>query len=238
MQVSTEGTQKPSNIGYMKTSISDRIRSCREALNLTQAHVAKAIGVSRVSVTKWESGQTKPDGENLHLLAKILSKSPEWILYGKEAAKRTDNLQLSPITSASLVKLPVLTWEQAGNWNMSTPAAEIQGIQKWVETMTKTDDNAFMLEVRGDSMVNPNGSPSIPDGSSVLIVPCSEDITELAGKIVLIQLEGAKDVTLKKVAIDGPNVYLLSLNPLYRSIELTGKYQVKGRVSQIHQYVE
>ncbi|MCW7252342.1 S24 family peptidase [Escherichia coli] len=87
-------------------------------------------------------------------------------------------------------------------------------------------------------MTNSNGLPTIPDGSTVLITPCSGNIREMAGKIVLIQLEGIPTVTLKKVAIDGPNVYLLPLNPLYKPIELNGRYTIKGKVSQIHQYLD
>ncbi|MDR8383018.1 helix-turn-helix domain-containing protein, partial [Acinetobacter baumannii] len=50
----------------------DRIRSRRVQLDITQQTLAKRLGVSRVSVTKWESGTTKPDGENLHQLAVAL----------------------------------------------------------------------------------------------------------------------------------------------------------------------
>ncbi|HCB7786807.1 TPA: helix-turn-helix domain-containing protein, partial [Escherichia coli] len=80
--MSTIATSLGSNIGYMKNTISERIRNRRKDVGLTQQQVAKAIGISRVSVTKWENGSSKPDGENLYLLSKLLSKSPEWILYG------------------------------------------------------------------------------------------------------------------------------------------------------------
>lgn len=66
----------------MKTEMKDRIRSRRIQLDITQLALAKKLGVSRVSVTKWENGTTKPDGENLHQLAQALSTTPEWILYG------------------------------------------------------------------------------------------------------------------------------------------------------------
>ena len=45
------------NPSYMDT-LSKRIADLRQARGLSQAQVADAVGVSRVSVTKWESGQT------------------------------------------------------------------------------------------------------------------------------------------------------------------------------------
>lgn len=240
MIMSTMVTHLGGNIGYMKTTISERIRKRRTDIGLTQQQVAKAIGVTRVSVTKWENGSTKPDGENLHLLSKLFSKSPEWILYGKDVHDKVDDLILNqlPNLNDNITRLPVLTWEQAGYWDMSYPVTEIPGIKNWVDVMTKTSENSFLLHVEGDSMTNSNGLPTIPDGSTVLITPCSSNIGELAGKIVLIQLEGIPTVTLKKVAIDGPNIYLLSLNQLYKPIELNGHYTIKGKVSQIHQYLD
>ena len=170
----------------------------------------------------------------------MLSKSPEWILYGKDCHDKTDDLRLNqyPYISDNIARLPVLTWEQAGYWDMSCPVTKIPGIKNWVDVMTKTAENSFLLHVEGDAMTNSNGLPTIPDGSTVLITPCSSNIRELVGKIILIQLEGTPNVTLKKVAIDGPNIYLLSLNPLYKPIELNGGYTIKGKVSQIHQYLD
>ncbi|MDM8921200.1 helix-turn-helix domain-containing protein, partial [Escherichia coli] len=119
--MSTIATSLGSNIGYMKNTISERIRNRRKDVGLTQQQVAKAIGISRVSVTKWENGSSKPDGENLHLLSKLLSKSPEWILYGKDCHDKTDDLRLNqyPYIRDNIARLPVLTWEQAGYWDMS-----------------------------------------------------------------------------------------------------------------------
>jgi transcriptional regulator with XRE-family HTH domain len=74
----------------MKTEMKDRIRSRRVQLDITQQTLAKRLGVSRVSVTKWESGTTKPDGENLHQLAMALQTTPEWILYGQGEETQDD----------------------------------------------------------------------------------------------------------------------------------------------------
>ncbi|WP_416172879.1 helix-turn-helix domain-containing protein, partial [Escherichia coli] len=44
--MSTIATSLGSNIGYMKNTISERIRNRRKDVGLTQQQVAKAIGIS------------------------------------------------------------------------------------------------------------------------------------------------------------------------------------------------
>lgn len=66
----------------MRNKMHIRIKERRLQLSLTQEALAKMLSVSRVSITKWETRVTKPDGENLQALAKVLEVSPEWLLYG------------------------------------------------------------------------------------------------------------------------------------------------------------
>ncbi len=65
----------------------DRIKSRRKELKLTQADIAKTIGVSKVTVSQWESGDTKPNGVNLTMLSEALNKSPNWILHSDYGTK-------------------------------------------------------------------------------------------------------------------------------------------------------
>lgn len=58
----------------------NRIAELRKLNNLSQRELASAIGVSDISVSKWENGKTYPTGENLRRLAEILHCEPEDIL--------------------------------------------------------------------------------------------------------------------------------------------------------------
>ncbi|MFS1583834.1 MAG: helix-turn-helix domain-containing protein [Candidatus Arsenophonus phytopathogenicus] len=225
------------NIDYMKTSIGNRIRDKRKELRLTQNEIAKALGVSRVSVTKWENGDTKPDGENLHILTKVLACNIEWLLYGKDL-RSEDDTKLYRLSSATFKRIPLLTGEQISKWDGITPFAEISDLTVWSEVMSDVSANAFMMLVKGDSMANPHGSPSIPDGSKILVDPNYGDFDDLNGKIIVIQLENSKEPTIKKLSIDGPNKYLIPLNPSFKIIELEGNYTIKGRVTKIIQELQ
>lgn len=218
----------------MTIDIHDRIRSKRKELMITQNQIAKILGISRVSVTKWENGNSKPDGEHLHLLANVLGCSAEWLLYGETSA-HSDDSKLYHLPNAKMKKIPLLSWEQLSKWDGKTPIAEMDDIDTWVENMAETLPSGFMMLVKGDSMANPYGIPSIPDGSKILVDPDYDRIEDLNGKIVVIQLAGSAEPTIKKLSIDGPNVYLMPLNPSFKVIEVNGDYVIKGKVTRIIQ---
>ena len=52
--------------------IADNIRATRMAARMTQEQLAEAVGVSRQTVVKWESGETSPDLEHAAALADVL----------------------------------------------------------------------------------------------------------------------------------------------------------------------
>lgn len=71
--------------------ISDRILSRRTALGLSKTALAKAIGISGVSVGKWESGLNQPKGRYLNDLAAALGVSVDWLLTGNESSYEVEH---------------------------------------------------------------------------------------------------------------------------------------------------
>lgn len=63
--------------------IEDRIKEQRMILGLTQGQLAELIGVSDVTVSKWESGLNKPKSTHILSLANSLNVSSEWLVNGK-----------------------------------------------------------------------------------------------------------------------------------------------------------
>ncbi|WP_232501797.1 helix-turn-helix domain-containing protein [Eggerthella sp. YY7918] len=59
----------------MKNMIGANIQSRRKVLGLTQEQLAERLGVSRQTVTKWETGETSPDLANAGALAEALDVS-------------------------------------------------------------------------------------------------------------------------------------------------------------------
>ncbi|MCM0866715.1 helix-turn-helix domain-containing protein, partial [Klebsiella pneumoniae] len=115
----------------MKTEMKDRIRSRRVQLDITQQTLAKRLGVSRVSVTKWESGTTKPDGENLHQLAVALQTTPEWILYGR-GEETPDDTKVIPFLKPPTA-VPIISAVQAGMWTDTYACSRLSDVISWTQ---------------------------------------------------------------------------------------------------------
>ncbi|EBB0468105.1 helix-turn-helix domain-containing protein [Salmonella enterica] len=213
----------------------DRIRSRRIQLDITQLALAKKLGVSRVSVTKWENGTTKPDGENLHQLAQALSTTPEWILYGS-GDEAIDDTRVVPFLKPP-VAVPIISAVQAGLWTDSYACSRLTDVISWTQTTANVSDEAFGLVVRGESMTNPQGPPSIPEGSIVIVEPHYGQLDDLYGKIVVAILDGTSEATVKKLVWDSPYSYLMPLNPLFKPIQIDGNCRIVGKVVQITQNI-
>ncbi len=64
--------------------LSDNIRSYRKKNNLSQEELAEKLGVSRQSVSFWETGQTQPTIDNIIALSKIFNISSDILLGNTE----------------------------------------------------------------------------------------------------------------------------------------------------------
>ena len=65
---------------YQWKNIGDRIKEARNKLGLTQAQLARQVGVSSQTVWAWEAGRVKPTHEHLEELAFRCQVSTAWIL--------------------------------------------------------------------------------------------------------------------------------------------------------------
>lgn len=77
-------------------SIGERIRYRRKESKMTQKALAKALGLSDVSVSQWERDDSEPTGKNLFALCKALQCSPTWVLYGDDEQKPEPPLFVAP----------------------------------------------------------------------------------------------------------------------------------------------
>ncbi len=61
-----------------------RLQELRKKYGYSQEQLSEMLGVSRQAVSKWESGQTTPDINNLMKLSEIYNVSTDYLLFGKE----------------------------------------------------------------------------------------------------------------------------------------------------------
>ncbi|HCT1902268.1 MULTISPECIES: LexA family protein [Klebsiella] len=202
-------------------TVGQRIKSLRKITKTSQKELGKFCGVSDVAVGYWEKDLNLPSGEALSKLAKFFNTSIDYILYGTEFEGRL-------ITN--MRKVPVLSWVQAGFFTETKPSEILNDADRWVETSLRISDNSFALEVKGDSMTNPNGLPTIPEGATVIVDP---DAEAMHGKIVVARVDGTNEATVKKLVIDGPQKFLVPLNPRYPNIPINGNCVIIGVVKGV-----
>ena len=60
--------------------LNEKIYWCRKHAGLSQEALAELIGVSRQSISKWETGEASPEISKLPLLAKAFDVTTDWLL--------------------------------------------------------------------------------------------------------------------------------------------------------------
>lgn len=66
------------------------IKALRRAAGLTQRGLAARIGVSKTSVSYWETGRNEPSARQLRALAGALGVAMEGIAFERDAARGDD----------------------------------------------------------------------------------------------------------------------------------------------------
>ena len=86
--------------------LSDNIKNYRKENNLSQDELAEKLGVSRQSISLWETGQTQPTLENIMALAKIFNVSSDVLLDNIVGTDGSDGAESDGVAAAEPVNLP------------------------------------------------------------------------------------------------------------------------------------
>jgi len=199
-------------------SIGERVKSKREALNLTQVELAARIGTSQQSIEQLEGGKTKRP-RYLPELSVALDVTVDWLVHG---IPEQDISNLTPYRASN--KYPVISKVQAGCWAEAVEAYSIKDIDVWLESDASIHGEGFWLEVEGDSMTAPIGL-SIPEGTFVLFDTGRDPAN---GNLVIAKLSDSNEATFKKLIIDGGQKYLKGLNPQWPLVPINGTCKIIG----------
>ena len=166
----------------------EQLKLLRNQKHLSQAQLAKEIGVSSSTIAMWESGEREPKNyETLEIIADFFNVNMELLLTGTIAPTR----------------IPVLGKVVAG-----IPLGAIEDIIDYEEiphSMAKSGDY-FALQIKGDSM-----EPRIKEGD-VVIVRKQPDVE--SGEVVIVLVNG-DEATIKKVQKFNGGINLVPSNPAY-----------------------
>lgn len=197
------------------------IKKRRAALGLTLQEVGDAVGVSRSTVKKWETGFIRNmKKDRLPKLAKVL-QLPVSSLIEEELPRNCSPVDLSEES----VQLPVIGRVAAG---LSCHAEEnIECYELAPKNIISSSDRYVYLRVQGDSM-----APLILDGDLVLI-RCQDSVDSGTYAVVIIDDD---DGVVKKVCYGKDWIELISENPYYPPRRFEGsdvqRVRIFGRVME------
>ena len=94
-------------------SIGDRIKQARKAHGLSQADLARRLGVSQPAIANWESGIHDPRRLMLAKLADVLEAPLDWLAAGDRSAVESDKHAGAAYIRRPLQHVPVISFRAA-----------------------------------------------------------------------------------------------------------------------------
>ena len=190
--------------------INELLKERRIELQLTMLDVAKSVGVSEGTISRWESGDiANMRRDKIAALAKTLRISPS-IIMGWEDESPTLPSNIIPITQVKRKKVPLL-----GDIACGQPIFADETRTEYVLADEKIDAD-FCLKCHGDSMTGAR----INDGDIVFIR--QQEIVD-NGEIAAVIIED--EATLKRVYYypEQGKLVLSAENPKYAPFVYTGE---------------
>ena len=174
--------------------LAENIRKFRTDADLTQAKLADLVGVTRATVTQWETGWSQPRMGAVEKLSKVLGVSMSELVDGGNI-KRVPGAITPPEPRKAY--LPLLGKVHAGD--AQEPQVLDERISLPYEVWERHRDGYF-LQVEGQCM-----SKIYPEGSYILIDPAQRPVN---GSIAVVSIDGA-DYVMRRL-YKGSSVLVLS----------------------------
>ena len=192
----------------------------REEIGLTQEELAKAVGVSKASISRWESGDiSNMRRDRIQKLANALKVSPLELLGEETDGFKQLKPNLAAVYTETVRMVPVFESVSAG---FGTHAED--QVTDYCPFMISSEIEAsetIAIRVAGDSM-----SPKIEDGD-IIRVHKQESVD--SGSIAVMLLDGEEGL-VKKVVYGPDWIELHSINPYYPVRRFEGEEVLRLRV--------
>ncbi|OCH48051.1 XRE family transcriptional regulator [Aliivibrio fischeri] len=201
-------------------TIADRIKELRIKNRMTQAQLGLKVGVTSVTISKWELEMSKPKADSLVRMCKIFDVTIEWLKDGKDISF---NLGVNSGKKVNeLLYIPYFENIETYSNNNDLEKSSYEFILP-KHLMSIESDNLMCMKMKGDSMepifkrnaiicINRN-EKNVDDGSTYMV--CHNHMLRI------------KNIEKK------PNGYILkSFNPNYNEVHvrLGDKFEIIGKV--------
>ena len=181
--------------------LANKLRAKRLENNLSLQEVADKLGVSKVTVSRYETLDiTNIPSDKIEGMAKLYNTTPAFLMGWENKKEEKSNLNIDTINT-DYIMIPLYESISAGYGASNSEFIEM--IPAF--GLKKNGTTYFAVKVKGDSM-----EPKIPNGSTIII---KKDIAIENGEIGAFNLNDENFVKQKKVVKD--RLILHSLNLAY-----------------------
>lgn len=204
-------------------------------MDISNAKLARMIGVSRPTIGNWIDGKSAPTGENLTNLANALKVDPNWLMSGKESQARFDNnVDVSQKIPFDGRPIPVISWVAAGSFEPIETVLRDAEVDEYLPPIKECGRNGYGLIVTGISM-----SPKFEPEDRIYVNPDFQVIDLKTGDLVIVSCAGDNEATFKQLIIEGTTKYLKPLNPKWdeQIIKLTEDCRLVGKVVGLYRKI-
>lgn len=216
-------------------SIGQRISKLMLDMDVSNAKLARMIGVSRPTIGNWIEGKSAPTGENLTNLANALKVDPNWLMSGKESQVRLDNnVDISQKIPFDGRPIPVISWVAAGSFGPIATVLKDAEVDEYLPPIKECGRNGYGLVVTGISM-----SPEFEPEDRIYVNPDFQVSDLKTGDLVIVSCTGDNEATFKQLIIEGTTKYLKPLNPKWdeQIIKLTEDCRLVGKVVGLYRKI-
>lgn len=96
--------------------LGERLYELRRKKNLSQEEMAEKLGVSRQTISKWETNQSQPDFDKIIPICQLFDISSEELLTGKKVIKDSSEIKENKRKTALVISLSVFLYFLALIW--------------------------------------------------------------------------------------------------------------------------
>jgi SOS-response transcriptional repressor LexA len=191
--------------------LSLRLRNALEEKGMSQAKLAKNIGVSQQSIQYLCSGKAQGTTHAIEI-ADALEISPSWLLTGKNKETYKPSLNIESEQASDEVKaknkqgklIPLVSWVAAGTFNENTDPFAMGDADEFYPCPTKHSESTFALKVVGLSMY-----PEFSPGEVIYIDP---EVEASNGSFVVVRQNNDSEATFKQLKVMGDTRFLQAVN--------------------------
>lgn len=150
--------------------LNEKIYWCRKRAGLSQESLAERIGVSRQSISKWETGEASPEISKLPLLASAFGVTADWLLSEEGVPEEEPATDQAPEASVAPQPVSAPAWP---GWVESLPGFIGRAIKQfgWLHGVRMAIGNALfaafglLMRAVGSSFDNSLSDPFSASGS-------------------------------------------------------------------------